>query len=154
MRSFPQKINYLRANICYLQASSPQFSQNSQSFQELCPWTLPGGLTVPPGPPAEFRKTQSFCKMVVDKSAWEYPWFGNWYYYFLMLNILVSLWLVAINFGWFQVVSNGLEWFQVVCCFSSYRWKFHIKTPSTFSDMRMWIMWKVCLQTFRNNRIC
>ena len=53
--------------------SSPQFSQNSQSFQGLRPWTLPGGLTVPPGPPAEFKKTQSFCKTVVDKSAWEYP---------------------------------------------------------------------------------
>ena len=54
--------------------SSPQFSQNSQSFQGLRPWTLPGGLTAPPGPPAEFRKTQSFCKTVVDKSASEYPW--------------------------------------------------------------------------------
>ena len=53
--------------------SSPQFSQNSQSFQGLCPWTLPGGLTAPPGPPAEFRKTHDFCKTVVDKSTWEYP---------------------------------------------------------------------------------
>ena len=33
----------------------------------------PGGLTAPPEPPAEFRKTQPFCKTVVDKSAWEYP---------------------------------------------------------------------------------
>ena len=51
----------------------PQFSQNSQSFQGQSPWTLPRVLTVPPGAPAEFRKTQSFCKMVVAKSAWEYP---------------------------------------------------------------------------------
>ena len=34
------------------------------------------------------------------------------------------------------------------------RWRFHIKTPFTFWDMRTWDMWKVCLQTFRNNRIC
>ena len=33
-----------------------------------------GGLQHPPWTPAEFRKTQSFCKTVVDKSAWEYPW--------------------------------------------------------------------------------
>ena len=33
-------------------------------------------------------------------------------------------------------------------------WRFHIKTPFTFWDMRTWDMWKVCLQTFRNNRIC
>ena len=32
--------------------------------------------------------------------------------------------------------------------------RFHIKAPFTFWDMRMWDMWKVCLQTFRNNRIC
>ena len=32
--------------------------------------------------------------------------------------------------------------------------KFHIKTPFTFWDMRMWDMQKVCLQTFRNNGIC
>ena len=33
-------------------------------------------------------------------------------------------------------------------------WRFQIKTPFTFIDMRTWDMWKVCLQTFRNNRIC
>ena len=33
-------------------------------------------------------------------------------------------------------------------------WRFHIKTPFTFWDMRTWNMWKVCLQTFRNNRMC
>ena len=31
--------------------------------------------------------------------------------------------------------------------------KFHIKTPFTFWEIRTWDMWKVCLQTFRNNRI-
>ena len=31
---------------------------------------------------------------------------------------------------------------------------FHIKTPFTFWDKRTWDMWKVCLPTFRNNRIC
>ena len=33
-------------------------------------------------------------------------------------------------------------------------WIFHIKTPFNFWDMCTWDMWKVCLQTFRNNRIC
>ena len=33
-------------------------------------------------------------------------------------------------------------------------WRFYIKTPFTFSDMRTWVMWKVCLQTWRNNKIC
>ena len=33
-------------------------------------------------------------------------------------------------------------------------WRFHIKTPFTFWDMCTWDMWKVCLQTFTNNRIC
>ena len=33
-------------------------------------------------------------------------------------------------------------------------WRFHIKTPFTFWDMRTWDMWKVCLQTYRNNQIC
>ena len=32
--------------------------------------------------------------------------------------------------------------------------RFHIKTPFTFWDIRTWDEWKVCLQTFRNNRIC
>ena len=29
-------------------------------------------------------------------------------------------------------------------------WKFHIKTPFTFWDMRTWDRWNVCLQTLRN----
>ena len=33
-------------------------------------------------------------------------------------------------------------------------WRFHIKGPFTFWDMRAWDMWKVCLQTFWDNRIC
>ena len=32
--------------------------------------------------------------------------------------------------------------------------RFHIKTPFTFWDMRAWDMLKICLQIFRNNRIC
>ena len=31
--------------------------------------------------------------------------------------------------------------------------RFHIETPFTFWDRRTWYMWKVCLQTFRNNII-
>ena len=31
--------------------------------------------------------------------------------------------------------------------------RFHIKTPFTLWDTRTWDMWKICLQTFRNNRI-
>ena len=33
-------------------------------------------------------------------------------------------------------------------------WRFHNKTPFNFWDLRRWHVWKVCLQTFRNNRIC
>ena len=33
-------------------------------------------------------------------------------------------------------------------------WRFHIKTRFVFWDMRTWDMWKVPLQTFRNNKIC
>ena len=33
-------------------------------------------------------------------------------------------------------------------------WKFHVTAPFTFWDTRTWDLWKVCLQTFRNNRIC
>ena len=33
-------------------------------------------------------------------------------------------------------------------------WRFHIKTCFSFWDMRPWDTRKVCLQTFRNNRIC
>ena len=32
--------------------------------------------------------------------------------------------------------------------------RFHIKTPFTFRDMHRWGIWKVCLQTFKKNRIC
>ena len=32
-------------------------------------------------------------------------------------------------------------------------WRFQTKTPVMFRDMRRWDMWKVCLQTYRNNRI-
>ena len=33
-------------------------------------------------------------------------------------------------------------------------WRFHIKIPFTSWDMHAWDMWKVCLQTFGNNRLC
>ena len=32
-------------------------------------------------------------------------------------------------------------------------WRFHIKTPFTFRDIRTWDMWKVCLQTFTNIKL-
>ena len=32
--------------------------------------------------------------------------------------------------------------------------RFRNKTSFIFWDIRTWDMWKVCLQTFRNNRIC
>ena len=34
------------------------------------------------------------------------------------------------------------------------QYAFHSITPFTFWDMRMWDIWTVYLQTFRNNRIC
>ena len=33
-------------------------------------------------------------------------------------------------------------------------WRFNIKAPFIFWDMRTWDTWNVCLRTFRNNRIC
>ena len=33
-------------------------------------------------------------------------------------------------------------------------WRFHVKIPFTFWVTRMWDMWNVCLQTFRDNKIC
>ena len=33
-------------------------------------------------------------------------------------------------------------------------WRLHIKMPFSFWDMRTWNMWKVCLQTLCNNKIC
>ena len=32
--------------------------------------------------------------------------------------------------------------------------RFHIKKAFAFWEMRTWDLWKVCLETFRNNRIC
>ena len=32
--------------------------------------------------------------------------------------------------------------------------RFHIKRAFAFWEMRTWDLWKVCLETFRNNRIC
>ena len=32
--------------------------------------------------------------------------------------------------------------------------RLHIKTPFTFWDMPTGFMWKVCLHTYRNNKIC
>ena len=46
-----------------------------------------------------------------------------------------------------QIFCQYLHLHMKIIC-----WRFHIKTP-TFWDMRMWNMWKVCLQTFRNNKI-
>ena len=36
---------------------------------------------------------------------------------------------------------------QIIC------WRFHVKAPFISWDIRPWDMWKVCLQTLRNNRI-
>ena len=33
-------------------------------------------------------------------------------------------------------------------------WRFHIKIRFTYWVVRTWDMWKVCLQTFKNIRIC
>ena len=32
--------------------------------------------------------------------------------------------------------------------------RFHIKTPFTLWDIRSWVMWEVCLETYSNNRKC
>ena len=44
--------------------------------------------------------------------------------------------------------SANIFVFMLIC------WRFHIKTPFTFWVMRTRDMWKFCLQTFKNNRMC
>ena len=46
-------------------------------------------------------------------------------------------------------LTNHLRWLllKIICQ------RLHIKTPFRVRDMGSWDMWKVCLQTWRNNRI-
>ena len=47
-----------------------------------------------------------------------------------------------------QIWKSEYLHLKIIC------WRFHIKTTFTFWDMCMCDMWKICLQTFRNNRTC
>ena len=49
---------------------------------------------------------------------------------------------------WLHPIIKDLKIHMIIIC-----WRFHINAPFRFRDMRTWDMWKVCLQTFRNNRI-
>ena len=57
-------------------------------------------------------------------------------------------------FRLFQVALSRYNFRNLEVHMKIISWKFHIKTPFTFWDMRTWDMWKVCLQTLRNNGIC
>ena len=48
-----------------------------------------------------------------------------------------------------MLFSQYLRLHMTIIC-----WRFCIKTPFNFSHMCTLDMWKGCLQTFRNNRIC
>ena len=47
-----------------------------------------------------------------------------------------------------KICKNLRLYLEIIC------WRFHIKTPFTFWEMRLRDMWKVCSQTFRNNGTC
>ena len=46
-------------------------------------------------------------------------------------------------------ICQNLHLYTKIIC-----WRFYIKTPITFWDMRAWDMWKVYLQTIKSSRIC
>ena len=72
--------------------------------------------------------------------------------YDLVLDTNGSL---SISGDYFHVVNANLKISQYLCFYLKIVcWNFLIKTRFTFWDIRNWDVWKVCLQTFRNNRIC
>ena len=71
------------------------------------------------------------------------------------LLIMVLMTIVSLSLKVHQCSFENLSICQYLCLHMKIIcWRFHIKTPFTFWDMRTWDMWKVCLQTFRYNRIC
>ena len=80
------------------------------------------------------------------------PHFTCWKYFDECLMDKNLLYIFLIKLIIFKFYTNAdlkicqyLRLHMKVIC-----WKFHIKTPFTFWDMRTWDMWKVSLQTFRN----
>ena len=71
------------------------------------------------------------------------------------LLIMVLMTIVSLSLKVHQRSFESLSICQYLCLHMKIIcWRFHIKTPLSFWDMRTWDMWKVCLQTFRCNRIC
>ena len=71
------------------------------------------------------------------------------------LLIMVLMTIVSLSLKVHQCRFENLSICQYLCLHMKIIcWRFHIKTLFTFWDMRTWDMLKVCLQTFRYNRIC
>ena len=66
--------------------------------------------------------------------------------------------VIALSMHWFhhwRYSNADLEICEYLCLHMKIMcWRFHTKTPFTFWDIRTCDIWKVCLQTFRNSRIC
>ena len=98
------------------------------------------------------------------------------FYYWYYQNILKLSYCLLLHTKFFQKTKRGLElaslprflhdfWRKMFLLLYSIKgtlrlhmkiicWRFHIKTPFTFWDMRTWGVWKVCLQTFINKKLC
>ena len=65
-----------------------------------------------------------------------------------LLEIFFEVYMFIVE-GTDMKVCQYLRFHMEIIC-----WRFHIKTHFTVWDMRTCDMWKFCLKTFRNNRIC
>ena len=63
------------------------------------------------------------------------------------------LWIAYLNTFKGTLVQSW-KFINISVTYENNMLKISHKTRFTFWDMRTWDMWKVCLQTFRNNRIC
>ena len=66
------------------------------------------------------------------------------------INLTYKLGLISIRVTFFKrtLMQIWKSHMKIIC------WRFEIKTSSILWDMRTWVILKLCLQTFRNNRIC
>ena len=87
----------------------------------------------------EQKQDNYVCKFLEKPWTWNLPFIdeGQWPMYYRYANADLKI---------CQYLCLHMN---IICLIT-----LHVETPFTFSDMRTWDMWKVCLQTFRNNRIC
>ena len=109
----------------------------------------------------------------VKKQNWTYLWINSLMFYTVCFYYITS-WRLSkymetnLNTTWatcepdfkgtlmqiwksaniFVFVCWKIICWKIICC------RFYIKTPFTLWDMCTWGMWKVCLQTFKSDRLC